>query len=116
MTYFMLADTLRSDRHVIVEVVVKRIPGGRFKQSLNVITSLLALGLSIFLLKESISFTVDAWETGRVSLFPSRTPMWIPRIFVPIGLGVFVLSLTMHTLNSIGSLIRGEKAVRTVDE
>jgi TRAP-type C4-dicarboxylate transport system permease small subunit len=102
IAYFMAADTLRAGNHITIDLIVTRIPNARVKQTLAVITSIVGLAMIIYFLKMSIFFTVDAWANKQLSMFPSQTPLWIPRVLVPIGLSVLVLALAMRVWGLIG--------------
>lgn len=109
---FSLGYTLRTGGHIHIDIVVRRIQSVKVRQSLAVVTSVLGLGLAIYLTVMAVSFMLVAWRTGGVSIFPSHTPMWIPRLFIPIGLVVFDFSLLIVCVRVVRELTSGAKGVK----
>ena len=104
--YFAMAYVLRRGEHIRVDIVAKRMPK-RVRAVVEVFTSLLALAVLGLMIERSINLTLFNWENQFVSQFASHTPLWIPNVFVPLGLIIFMLALILHTARSLADLVRG---------
>ena len=118
MAYFACAYALRSGGHISVTAVVRLLPKG-VRLWMTVFTSLLALVMLGFFTERSISWVSYTWTEETVSNFPSLTPMWIPSMFVVIGIVVFSIAMALYLVRSAVNAVRGieeEKAKRVVEE
>ena len=106
MTYFACAYALRSGGHISVDVVIRLLPK-RVRLWMAVFTSLLALVMLGFFTERSISWVSYTWTEETVSNFPSLTPMWIPSMFVVIGIVVFSIAMALYLVRSAVNAVRG---------
>ena len=94
--YFPLAYTLKTGGHINVTVVVNRL-SVRTRMLLDVVTSIVALGVLIFMIRASImDWWLPAWTRNAVSMSAVHTPLWIPYLILPLGLGLFSVVLLLH--------------------
>jgi len=106
MVYFSLAYTLRTGGHISVDVVVRFLPR-RVRNVLDVILSAMALAMSIFLMDRSFAWFRYGLARHLESNFPSHTPLWIPYLFIFIGLVPFGLALLLHLVRRVLILVTG---------
>lgn len=113
MTYFAAAYTLRSGGHINVNVVIRRLHH-RAREGLLTFSGLFALLMLGYMLSRSISwfrYTLTYHVRSEFTL----TPMWIPTLSIPIGLGVFGLAIALWTVQRVISLVKGaEEEVKEV--
>jgi len=104
ITYFSLGYTLIKRKHISIDVVVSRLHELP-RRVLRVVGGLSGLGVMIYCLKLSISFFIYNLESGVVSLSMIHTPMWIPTLFVPVGLVIFILAILRYSLQNLIELV-----------
>lgn len=97
LIFFALAYTLRTEGHINVNVLVRFLPR-RARDAVETFTTALALAMLVYMLYRSVTWLQMIIERNIVSNFPTLTPMWIPALFVPIGLSLFGLAITLHLL------------------
>ena len=106
ISYLGCAYALRSNGHVSVTVVIRLVPT-KVRLWMSAVTSLLALVILVFFVERSISWLSYTWVEETVSSYTSHTPMWIPSIFVTIGMVVFTIAMAMHLVHRVVYAIRG---------
>jgi len=92
LVFLGLGHTLRADGHIRVKVLLGRL-GTRGRRALEAAALLLALALCAFALRYTVAMVQDVRALGMVSETPAQTPMWLPQLAVPGGLGLFFLQL-----------------------
>ena len=105
--YWSCAYALRSGAHIKVDIVSSRFPD-RVKRWVECFIALMGTSILGFFLKGSIDWVIYALKEGVVSDFPSLTPMWIPFVFVPIGIGLFALAMGLETIRRITVAVAGD--------
>jgi len=91
-TFSSLAQVLKKDRHIKVTLVFSRLPQ-RWQQVLDFITPVLALFLVVYMIYWSSDMAINSLKEQEFSLTPFETPLFIPKVFIPIGLSLFALQL-----------------------
>lgn len=92
LVFLGLGYTLRADGHIRVKVLLGRL-GTRGRRAMEAAALLLALALCAFALRYSVAMVQDVRSLGMVSETPAQTPMWLPQLAVPVGLGLFFLQI-----------------------
>lgn len=102
--YFALSDTLRRDRHIVVDMLSRIVPA-RVRHVLELIGYLLSLAV----------FTIMAWLgaerawvefAGNDIVFDSlQWPSWVVSVALPIGIGVMLLRVAMRIVALVLSLV-----------
>ncbi|MBI2869310.1 MAG: TRAP transporter small permease [Chloroflexi bacterium] len=98
--YFAFAYALRMKRHIIVDMLVRHFPEAT-RRVLELSTGILGLIAIAFTLQRAISFLQYNWVRHIVYQGVIRTPMWIPSLFIVIGLTVFVLAILGYNMQKI---------------
>lgn len=101
--FLMLSDTLRVDAHVRVDMLyAKASPLAR--HFMDLVSSILALGVFIGILLTSARTTWNSWSAGDVLTGIIPWPAWLSHVFIPVGVALLVLRLFMDVLRSAVSL------------
>lgn len=80
------------DTYHRVEFVLQRL--SRWQRSaMLVVFDLMSLAFAAVLLWQTIRLEIISWETSETALTVLETPLWLPRLFMPIGALVLCLSL-----------------------
>lgn len=111
MAYLVMGYTLRFNRHMKVDLVVKRLPP-RWRQTFRVFAaafSLLCLG---FMIERSWDWFVYTVREQVTSSGPMRTPLWIFSASVLLGLILFALDMFLLLAQEIFRLLRQDAALR----
>jgi TRAP-type C4-dicarboxylate transport system permease small subunit len=103
--YLGLGFTLRAGKHVSADVIVRRF-SKRTQIALNVITSSFGSIVIYLMLWNSWKSFYSVYKTKMVSLTPLETPLWIPYLFVAVGLTLFLLDMLAHIGHGIKEFIR----------
>ena len=100
-----LAKTFRDGDHLRVKMLISRL-GPKARRYADLSASVLALIYLFLLLKYTLDMVITSYQVGAVSrdtmltigghLF--QTPMWIPQLVIPVGVGLFILELIVHTV------------------
>ena len=78
-----------------VEFVLNRLPAGAFRW-VQLVFNLLSLGVSLILLWQMFRLVIDSWERKIAAPTVLATPLYIPQIFMVLGLFTLVLVLVLH--------------------
>ena len=100
LVFMGLAYAMRLERHINVEVVVRRLPK-RVRDSLEVIISLVGLALMGVYFRFAWELFMDSLQHGVRSINVSGTPMWIPQMFVWLGLLFLCLEMAARTVKKL---------------
>lgn len=102
--YLGVGYTLRKGKHVSVDMLVRRL-GRRVRLLLAVVTAALGLLVVYLMCRYGWSTFIAAYDRNIRSLTPMETPLWIPYLFVAIGLTIFVLDLLAWILARVVRLM-----------
>lgn len=97
--------TLGQGGHIRVNLVLQLLNKRTFRIA-DLVMTLFALGVAIYVSLAVIENAMRSLELGSVSYYPSRTPVWIPQAVLAFGWVVLCLGLVARTLR----LIIGEPA------
>jgi TRAP-type mannitol/chloroaromatic compound transport system permease small subunit len=104
---FGAAAGLRAGSHVRVSLLLAQAKG-RGMLLLEIVSTLIGLGVSGFLAWSLIRFTIRAWNLGQLSS-GSLTPLWIPDALLSVG-------ATLLALQFLARLLRVFLGLPTEDE
>ena len=100
VVYLGLVHTQRRGKHIRVTILTDRLS----TRKSQLVEMLLVTGASVFMgwLTWITMFSVmDSYSGNVTSVTPMNTPMWIPRLLLPIGLGMFTIELTINAVKLI---------------
>lgn len=105
-TFFGLAYTMETKGFLQVEFIFG-VLSGKTQRALCSILILLALAYSVVLDYHLIAFVYASYSKGIVSISISQTPLYIPQIFMPLGMTFLVLELMKEWIHSLIELTSG---------
>ncbi len=106
-TFMGLAYTLRTDGHIDVDLVGRHLPP-KIKSGLRIVTTLVALVLTILLTIYTGGKTWSAYQMGLTATSSLETPLFIPQLVIPIGFVLLALSLFTYLLKMVRALSTGK--------
>ena len=98
--YLGLVHTQRRGKHIRVTILTDRLS----TRKRQLVEMLLVTGTSVFmgwLTCLSIFPVMDSYSGNVTSVTPLNTPLWIPRLLLPVGLGMFTIELTINAVKLI---------------
>jgi TRAP-type transport system small permease protein len=103
-TFFGLAYTMETKGFLQVEFLLG-VLSGKTHRILHSFLILLALAYCVLLDYHLISYVCASYAKGIVSISISQTPLYIPQVFMPIGMTFLVLELMKEWVLSLMELI-----------
>jgi len=108
MSFMGLAYTLRTEGHIDVDLLIRHLRK-KPKLWIRTATALIALALTILLTIQTGNKMLDSYRLKAISTSPLETPLFIPQMFIPIGLGLLAISL-------IAMICKNVREVRTAGD
>ncbi len=108
VVYMGLAYAMRVEAHVNVDLISRRLPR-RIRESLEVAYPLLALGLMSIYLYYAWGLFRESVEMRLLAPTVTETPLWIPYMFLWLGLTLFCLELIARATKKFIAFQRGSK-------
>lgn len=109
MVYMALSYTTRREAHISVDLVVRRLPQ-KVRGGLDVVTSLLYLAVFSVYLRFVWRIFRESLQTGEVSNSGLEMPMWIPQLFLVVGLGFLSLEIIVRIAKKVMAFQKELKA------
>lgn len=100
MTFLGLAYTLRSGGHVAIEYVPMRL-SKKGRGLLELVTGSISLVMLCILLRYSWKLCLNSLNNNLRSNTVMLTPLWIPQMFVVVGLFIFGLELMVEMVSKV---------------
>lgn len=97
--YFGAAETLRTNRHIRVEVLLNRF-SEPIRVRLNVAAHVIGLVVITVFGWHVIAFLDKAFTRGTTSASMLAVPLWIPQAAMLIGMAAFLLQIVVETRRS----------------
>lgn len=111
VTFLGLAYTMKSNGFLQIEFFLNRLPS-RSRRVFHFVLILLALLYGILIDYRLMSYTWSSYVTGQVSISISQTPLYIPRLFMPLGMSLLVLELLRESILSLLDLSEADRPNR----
>lgn len=89
-----------------VELLLNRLPGAAVRW-IQLFFNLLSMGVALILLWQMIRLVIDSWERKVVAPTVLATPLYIPQIFMVLGLLTLVLVLLLHLTRNVDEVRKG---------
>lgn len=105
-SFLALAPTLKSGGHIRVGLLIQRL-GPRAGQALDLWSLTVGLLLTAYFAWACVDFVWDSYRFGEVNHGMLATPLWMPRLAMPVGL----LVLAIAFLDEIARVLRGGRVV-----
>lgn len=94
-----LAYTLRSDGHITVSLLVERLPP-RLQSIVALVMAIVSEVVLVYMLYRGVVWMMLSIRRGITSTSVIKTPMWIPNLFVVIGLALFAVAVLIFILHT----------------
>lgn len=104
VTFLGLAYTMKTNGFLQIEFLLNRLEPKQ-KKIFHIFLISIALFYSILIDHKLIAHTWSSYSTGLVSVSISETPLFIPQLFMPLGMSLLVLELFREGVLSIRDLI-----------
>lgn len=111
VTFLGLAYTMKSNGFLQIEFFLNRLPS-RSRRMFHFALILLALLYGILIDYRLMLYTWSSYVTGQVSISISQTPLYIPRLFMPLGMSLLVLELLRESILSLLDLLEAGRPNR----
>ncbi len=104
MSYLVMGYTLRGNRHLSVDLVVKKLPA-RLQHIFAIFAAAVSLVCLGFMIERSWDWLVYTLEEQVTSSGPMRTPMWIFSASILLGLILFAFDMLLFLINKLFRLV-----------
>ncbi len=95
-----LSHTFAQGSHIRISIIAERLHG-RAARGLDLFVTLAALALISYALYHSLWMVQDTFSYGMLADSISETPLYLPQIFIPVGLLLLELQLVAHFLRRL---------------
>lgn len=112
-TFFAAADTFQKGKHIRVNLLVSRVKSEKALFIIEAFSVGIVLALMAYASWCSIGLTLDSYKYNDVSPGIVPIPLWIPQVFMVLGLLTFIIALTD---NLIQMLITGKRVIPVKDK
>jgi len=100
VSFLALGYALKEDSHITADIIVSRL-SRKVQRYLRIVSLFISLGLVIVLLWSANWLIEESWDLHALS--PTLyVPLYIPQLFIVIGLGFFALQIVVEILRSLG--------------
>ena len=100
VTFLGLAYTMQTRGFLQIEFLLNRL-SYRKRHLFNLFLILLALVYSFIIGWKLVLYTWSNYSAGIVSVSISQTPLYIPQLFMPLGMALLILQLISEAIRSI---------------
>ena len=108
LTFLGASSLLRTDDHIIIDIVTERLSPG-VRRILNIVTSILGAIACLTIFLFSVVTTWEHFRSGVLVVDPIEIPKYIPMAIIPIGtLFLFLVFIEKMCGYMIGSTCVGE--------
>lgn len=89
-----LSYTFLTNGHIRINIITSKLTQ-KANRKIDIVAGILTLGILIFALYRTVLFTYDSYDLEMLSESVSETPLYIPQLVMPIGLGLFILTVML---------------------
>jgi TRAP-type C4-dicarboxylate transport system permease small subunit len=115
IVFLGLAQNLRSDGHIRIDVVTNYVPPGA-RRVLEVFAFAIAILFSVILIAGTWTRFHNFWTRNTLSDSPLMTPMWIAMVPVVIGAAVLGIASVWGFVTSLHTLVSGSEPASKAQE
>ena len=108
MVFAGLAYTLKTDGHIVVNLLYGRLPF-RAQKFLALMNSLIAGSILVYMAYRGVLWMMLSYNRGITSTSTIKTPLWIPNSFVVFGLILFSIAVFFFILHQARGLVSGRE-------
>ena len=95
-----LAYTQKRRKHIQIEMVTSRLPES-IRKKLEVVVLIVGVFFIGWLAASTMEPVLQSYRIHRLSINVIQTPMWIPSLMVPAGLGMLCIELVIELAEAI---------------
>ena len=99
--FLALPYTLKEGAHIRVTFMLGRIYDSRLRLYFEVFCLVAAALVGMYLTWTSVLYVWNSYALNDMATTYYATPLWIPRLVMPIGLGVFLVAIVEELVNCI---------------
>lgn len=103
LTFIPLAYTLKEKGHITIDVLLDRLPK-RVRNCVSATTTVISLIVMAVLLRYGIELVINSLHRGSRSNTVMLTPLWIPQMFIVVGLILFIPEVICYLVSKINAL------------
>ena len=111
MSYLVMGYALRWDKHMRVDLLVKKLPA-RWQHLFAVFAAVLSLICLGFMVERTWDWFAYTLQEQVTSSGPMRTPLWLFSASILLGLFLFALDMALFLINKLFRLFLGESPLR----
>ena len=100
VTYLSLADTQKIRKHMRALILVSRFPQ-KTQWIFDIAAHLLMLSFVVWFTWSTVRTVRLGYVLGDISQTKLRTPLWIPQLMMPVGMGLLALQLIRQIVESL---------------
>lgn len=105
IAYLAIAYTLRCGGHINVDIVMVKLSPLK-RNIVDVLVSLMALVVLVYMTERSISWLVYVWRNHITSFGPMRTPLWGFSLTMVLGMVMISLEMILHFIRTLVAVLR----------
>lgn len=115
LAFLGLADTFRTQGHIRVEMLIQRLPP-RAAAALEILVTLVAIYIIGILAWHAMELVSKSLASGERAQTMTRTPLWIPRLFLVPGYALLLLELLANLSRGLLRLLTADSVTRATPE
>ena len=115
VTFLGLAIAMQSNTHVRVDIVRRHFPQ-KMRTPMEILSYLVFIAYGLLLLFLLAKMALTSYQTGQLTQQIFGFPLWIPRVFLPIGVFLLVIELCVELRQLLLKSRKGTDADLTGDE
>ena len=105
IVFLGLAYTLRTERHVRIELLTRRLSPKR-QQQLEIAVLILSMVFIAWFTWTTTGPVILNYIQQHISITYLHAPMWIPYLFIPVGAGMLAIGLLIEIIGKLRNLRR----------
>jgi len=106
ITFFPLAYTMRKKGHIRIELALARLPA-RVRHWVIIAYTVTAIIVVAIMTYYGLELAVKSFKSNIKAVTVVQTPLWIPQMFIVVGLVVFGLQLVLYLISRFRWLREG---------
>ena len=110
IVYLGLGYTLRVGGHVSADLFVSKL-SKKTRNTLGVITSSVGTIVIIAMLWYGWKAFIYAYTVNLRETSPLESPLWVPHLFLAVGVTIFLLDMLVHIVRGTYRLLKGEPSL-----
>ena len=106
LTFFPLAYTMRKKGHICIELIVDRL-SVKTRRWVVIVTTIISLIVVSIMIVYGLELAIKSYQHNVRATTVMMTPLWIPQMFVVVGLIIFDLQILLYLISRSRKLKNG---------